>query len=130
MALVFEEAHPAPDAKKLNEEWFVLANAGAGPVSTAGLSVVVSRPGKRGSVVGQITPGFTLQPAEKIIIVSGVPGKKAMGDAPTREGMRVYHLHSKEPLLRGTGSMVRLALNQMEVARLTFDKDAPSGIKV
>jgi len=28
MALQFEEIHAAPDAKKINEEWFVLANTG------------------------------------------------------------------------------------------------------
>jgi hypothetical protein len=129
MPLVFEEVHPAPDAKRLNEEWFVLANNGAGPISTAGLNVVVSRPGKRGSVLGQIDPGFVLQPGEKILIVSGVPGKKAQGEPPTREGLRTYHLFAKEPLIRGDGTVVRFALNQLDIAKVTFDKNASNGVK-
>jgi hypothetical protein len=128
MALVFEEIHAAPDAKKINEEYFVLTNTGGTAISTAGLSVVVSRPGKRGSVLGQIDPGFTLQPGEKILVVTGVPGKKAQGDPPTREGMRVYHLFQRESLLRGTGTIIRFALNQVDVAKVVYDKAAAHGI--
>lgn len=128
MPLVFEEMHAAPDAKKINEEWFVLANTGATPVSTAGLSVIVGRPGKRGSVLGQIDPGFVLQPGEKILIVSGVPGKRSQGEPPAREGMRVYHLFLREGLLRGSGTTIRFALNQLEVAKATYDREAPNGV--
>jgi hypothetical protein len=128
MALVFEEIHAAPDGKRINEEWFVLSNSGGTPLSTAGLSVVVSRPGKRGSVLGQIDPGFLLQPGEKILVVSGVPGKKSQGDPPAREGMRVYHLFLREGLLRGDGTTVRFALNQLDVAKAVYDKKAANGI--
>jgi hypothetical protein len=128
MALQFEEIHAAPDAKKINEEWFVLTNAGGTSVSTAGLSVIVSRPGKRGSVLGQIDPGFLLQPGEKILVVTGMPGKKSQGEPPTREGMRVYHLLQKESLLRGNGTIIKFALNQMVVATVTYDKEAKNGI--
>jgi hypothetical protein len=128
MPLVFEEVHAASDPKKLNEEWFVLANQGAGPVSTAGLAVVVSRQGKRGSVLGHIDPGFMLQPGEKILIVSGMPGKKAQGEPPTREGLRVYHLMQREGLLKGSGTIVRFVLNQVDVAKVTYDKAAPTGV--
>jgi hypothetical protein len=128
MALVFEEIHAPPDSKKINEEWFVLANTGGTPISTAGLSVVVSRPGKRGSVLGQIDPGFLLQPGERILVVSGVPGKKSQGDPPTREGLRVYHLFLREGLLRGDGTTIRFALNQMDVVKVTYDKAAPNGV--
>jgi hypothetical protein len=128
MALVFEEVHAAPDSKKVNEEWFVLANNSGSPVSTAGLAVIVARPGKRGSLLGQIDPGFMLQPGEKILIVSGVPGKKSQGEAPTRDGMRTYHLFLKEPLLKGSGSILRFALNQLDIAKVTYDKEAPNGI--
>ena len=75
MALIFREAHAAPDKKKINEEWFVLENTGGSAVSTGGLQVVAARKGKRGSVLGVIDPGFMLQSGEKIIVVSGVPGK-------------------------------------------------------
>ncbi|MDZ4697775.1 MAG: hypothetical protein SGI86_21750 [Deltaproteobacteria bacterium] len=125
MALVFEEVHPAPDRKKTNLEWFVLANHTANPVNTAGLRVVIAAKGQRGSVIGQIDPGFILQPGEKILVVTGVPGKKALGEPPTREGLRTYHLFSREPLLRGKGCTVMFARNQMEVAKVTYDPDAP-----
>jgi hypothetical protein len=128
MPLVFEEVHAAPDKKHVNQEWFVLANTGAAPASTAGLQVIVSTPGKRGSVMGQIDPGFLLQPGEKILIVSGVPGKVSQGDPPVREGMRTYHLFQRECLLRGSGTTLRFAMNQVDIARVTFDREAPTGV--
>jgi hypothetical protein len=128
MPLVFEEIHTAPDKKHVNQEWFILANTGAAPVSTAGLQVIVSMPGKRGSVMGQIDPGFLLQPGEKILIVSGVPGKVSQGDPPVREGMRTYHLFQREGLLRGSGTTLRFAMNQVDVARVTYDREAPTGV--
>jgi hypothetical protein len=105
MPLVFEEVHASPDKKHVNQEWFILANMGASPVSTAGLQVIVGLPGKRGSVMGQIDPGFLLQPGERILIVSGVPGKVSQGDPPVREGMRTYHLFQR-----------------------VFDREAPNGV--
>jgi len=128
MPLIFEEIHTAPDKKHVNQEWFILANTGAAPVSTAGLQVIVSMPGKRGSVMGQIDPGFLLQPGEKILIVSGVPGKVSQGDPPVREGMRTYHLFQREGLLRGSGTTLRFAMNQVDVARVTYDREAPTGV--
>jgi hypothetical protein len=128
MPLVFEEVHAASDPKKVNEEWFVLANQTAGPVSTRGLAVIVSRPGKRGSVVGHIDPGFLLQPGEKMLVFSGIPGKKAQGEPPTREGLRTYPLLQREVLLKGNGTTVRFVLNQVDVAKVTFDKEASNGI--
>ena len=128
MPLVFEEVQAAPDKKKVNEELFVLANRGASAVSTAGLQVIVSRPGKRGSVMGQIDPGFVLQPGEKILILSGIPGKQAQGEPPVRDGMRTYYLFQREGLLKGKGTTIRFAINQVDVARVTYDKDAPGGI--
>lgn len=128
MPLVFEEIHAAPDKKRVNQEWFILANTGAAPVSTAGLQVIVSTPGKRGSVMGQIDPGFLLQPGERILIVSGVPGKVSQGDPPTREGMRTYHLFQREGLLHGSGTTLRFAMNQVDIARVTYDREAPNGI--
>jgi hypothetical protein len=128
MPLVFVEVHAAPDKKKVNEEFFVLANQGASAVSTAGLQVIVSRPGKRGSVMGQIDPGFVLQPSEKILILSGVPGKQAQGEPPVREGIRTYYLFQREGLLKGNGTTVRFAINQVDVARVTFDRNSATGI--
>lgn len=128
MPLVFEEVHASPDKKKVNEEYFILANTGASAVSTAGLQVVVSRPGKRGSVMGQIDPGFVLQPGERILILSGIPGKQSQGEPPTREGVRTYYLFQREGLLRGNGTTLRFAINQVDIARVTYDKDAPHGV--
>jgi len=128
MPLMFREAHAAPDKKRINEEWFVLENDGGSAVSTAGLSVLAARKGKRPSLLGVIDPGFMLQPGEKILVVSGVPGKKSHGDPPAREGMRIYHLFQREGLLQGDGTIVRLALNQMEVAKLVYDPSAPTGV--
>ena len=64
MALIFREAHAAPDKKKLNEEYFVLESTGGVAVSTGGLQVIAGRKGKRGAVLGVIDPGFMLQPGE------------------------------------------------------------------
>jgi hypothetical protein len=128
MALIFREAHAAPDKKRLNEEYFVLENTGGTAVSTAGLQVVAARKGKRGSVLGVIDPGFMLQPGEKIIVVSGSPGKKSQGEPPEREGLRVYHLLQREGLLQANGITIRLTLNQTEIARLEYDAGAPQGV--
>jgi hypothetical protein len=128
MPLTFREVHATPDRKRVNEEWFVLENAGASAVNTAGLQVISARKGKRGSVLGTIDPGFMLQPGEKILVVSGMPGKKAHGEPPSREGMRTYFLLQREPLLQGDGTLLRLAMNQLEVARVVYDREAPTGV--
>ncbi|HEY0706708.1 MAG TPA: hypothetical protein VGG33_07925, partial [Polyangia bacterium] len=122
MPLVFEEVHAASDPKKVNEEWFVLANQTASPVSTRGLSVIVSKPGQRGSIKGQLDPGFLLQPGEKMLVFTGIPGKKAQGAPPEREGMRTYPLLQRETLIKGNGTIIRFVLNQVDVARVRFDK--------
>jgi hypothetical protein len=128
MPLIFREAHAAPDKKRLNEEYFILENTGGTAVSTGGLQVVAARKGKRGSVLGVIDPGFMLQPGEKIIVVSGFPGKKSHGDPPERDGLRVYHLLQREGLLQASGMTIRLTLNQAEIARLEYDSAAPDGV--
>ena len=128
MPLVFREAHAAPDKKKINEEWFILENTGASAINTRGLQVLSGKLGQRGSFLGTIDPGFMLQPGEKILVASGSPGKKSQGEPPTPEKMRIYHLLQREPLLNGTGTTIRFTLNQMEIARLTYDPAVPNGI--
>ena len=128
MALMFREAHATADKKQLNGEWFVLENAGATSISTGGLQVISGKKGKRGSVLGTIDPGFMLQPGEKILVISGIPGKKSHGEPPARDGMRSYHLFQKQPLLQGDGTIIKLAMNQLEVARFVYDRNAPSGV--
>lgn len=131
MSLVFREAHAAPDKKKLNEEWFLLENTGASAINTRGLQVLsghVDRAKGRGSFLGTIDPGFMLQPGEKIVIASGSPGKKSQGEPPAPDKLRVYHLLQRERLLQGAGTIIRLTLNQMEIARLIFDPSTPTGV--
>ena len=136
MALMFREAHAAPEKKRINEEYFILENDGATAINTARLQVIstrVPRPGQkapRGSMLGIIDPGFMLQPGEKILVVSGVPGKKSHGEPPARDGMRTYHLFQQEALLAAPGTIIKLALNQLEVAKLIYDPEAPKGVVV
>ena len=102
MPLDFREAHAAPDKKRVNEEWFVLENAGAtADQHRRPAGDRRPRKGKRGIVLGMIDPGFMLQPGEKILVVSGMPGKKAHGEPPARDGMRTYHLLQREPPAAG-----------------------------
>ena len=68
-----------------------------------------------------------LQPGEKILVVSGIPGKKSHGEPPARDGMRTYHLFQREPLLQGDGTLIRLAMNQLEVARFAYDRERADG---
>jgi hypothetical protein len=42
--------------------------------------------------------------------------------------MRTYYLFQREGLLKGRGTTLRFAINQVDVARLTYDSSAPSGI--
>lgn len=134
MALIFREAHAAPEKKRINEEYFILENDGATAISTARLQVISARPAKpgqkpiRGSVLGVIDPGFMLQPGEKILVVSGVPGKKSHGEPPTREGMRTYHLFQHSGLLEGAGTVIKLAMNQIEVAKVIYDPSTETGV--
>ncbi len=134
MSLIFREAHAAPEKKRINEEYFILENDGASAISTARLQVISARAAKpgqkpeRGSVLGVIDPGFMLQPGEKILVVSGVPGKKSHGEPPSREGMRTYHLFQRSGLLEGAGTVIKLAMNQIEVAKLVYDPATDTGV--
>ena len=78
--------------------------------------------------MGQIDPGFVLQPGERILILSGIPGKQSQGAPPVREGMRTYYLFQREGLLKGSGTTLRFAINQVDVARVTYDKNSATGI--
>jgi hypothetical protein len=42
--------------------------------------------------------------------------------------MRTYHLFQREGLLRGSGTTLRFAMNQVDVARVTYDREAPTGV--
>ena len=104
MPLMFREAHATADKKQLNGEWFILENAGATSVSTAGLQVISGKKGKRGSVLGVIDPGFMLQPGEKILVVPASPERsrtatrrRARGCARTTSSRRSRSCRATEP---------------------------------
>src|SRR5687767_12365863 len=97
MRLVIREIHAARSADALNDEWFVVENTGDRAFSTAGCSVLVGKGGAsmaRLRAVGTLDPGFTLQPQERMRVVTGNPGKKAHGAVPDAVdgGPRNYHL--------------------------------------
>ena len=129
MRLTIREIHPAAQSAALNEEWFVVENTGDKAFSTAGCAVAVGRGNAaRLRVIGTLDPGFTIQPAEKVRVLTGNPGKKAHGAVAAQEGVRDYHLFLGAQLLSGPGTVVGLSLKQHELARATFDPKAPGGV--
>lgn len=130
MPIVIKEIHGASKPEALNEEWFVVENAGDKPFSTAGCSVATGRgkaPRLRG--IGTLDPGFTLAPNGRMRIVTGNPGKKAHGKPPAEDGeLKNYHLFQVGPILAGAGTVVALSLKQHELARATFDPKAQLGV--
>jgi hypothetical protein len=128
MRLLIREMHRATAKGALNEEWFVVENTGDKAFSTAGCSVSVGRGKGRLRSVGTLDPGFTLQPGERVRVITGNPGKKAHGAVPEGEPKN-YHLFLGEPLLDGAGTTIALALKQHELARATFDPAADGGVQ-
>ena len=125
--LVIREIRSPGGKGLLNEEWFVLENTGDKPFSTNGVSLGVGRGNGRLRVLGTIDPGFTLQPGEKMRVVTGNPGKKSHGKAPEDE-TKNYHLFQGDFLLAGPGAVVGLVLKQHEVVRAIFDPKAAGGV--
>ena len=132
MRLVIREIHASGTKGALNNEWFVVENAADKPFSTAGCTVSVGRGKGRLRGVGALDPGFTIQPGEKVRVVTGNPGKKAHGTPPAPTGAagepKNYHLFLAEPLLAGPGTVVALALKQHEIARATFEPTGADGV--
>jgi hypothetical protein len=129
MALVFCEIHPAPTADALNEEWFVVENTGKIPVTTKGVAMTRAKGKGRGTAIGTLDPGFTLQPGEKIRLITGIASKKAHGAPPAEtDELKNYHLFLKGAVLQGPGTTLRLALKQIEFGVGTFDPAAPGGV--
>ncbi|HEY3356742.1 MAG TPA: hypothetical protein VGQ83_26055 [Polyangia bacterium] len=129
MALQFREMHPAASTDLLNDEWFILENAGQHPLVTQGCTVLRARGKGRGAVVGTLDPGFTLKPGERIRLVTGVAAKKAHGEPPAEtDALKNYHLFLKAPLLEGPGTVLRIVLKQLELGQGTFDPAAPGGV--
>ena len=129
MQVEIKEIHAAGKNGPLNEEWFVLENVGETAFSTAGCAVATARGSGRLRIVGTLDPGFTLNPGEKVRVVTGNPGKKQHGKPPEVEGVKNYHLFQADPLLAGgAGTSSALALRQHEVARAMFDPKAKGGV--
>ena len=127
MRLVIREIHASANPDTLNDEWFVVENTGDRAFSTTGCSVLVGKgQGGRLRAVGTLDPGFTLQPQERVRVITGNPGKKAHGPAPG-DG-RNYHLFQASRLIGGPGSVIALALRQQELTRAAFDPGADGGV--
>ena len=123
MALVFRTLHAAPQPDLLNEEWLVLENTGPGVLTAAGWTLSVAAPGKRPRPLG------TLQPGDKVRLVTGTPSKKSQGTPPAEDGIKSYHLFLKEPVLARGGLTVSIHLKQLEVAKAVYDPQGPEGIR-
>lgn len=129
MRIVIREIHAARSAGALNDEWFIVENVGDRAFSTAGCTVAVGKGKGRLRSIGTLDPGFTLQPQERVRLITGNPGKKAHGKVPEpASDARNYHLFLASPMVSGPGTVVALSLHQHEVARATFDPGAESGV--
>ncbi len=128
MAIVFTEIHPAESPEQLNTEWFILRNDGEKPLSTRNCNLVVSRKGsKKQSSLGTMDPGFSLAPGESVRVVTGNPGRKAHGSAPT-DDIRNYNLFLAAPVLKGSGTILTVSLRQLSLASAEFSKEAKDGL--
>jgi hypothetical protein len=132
MALVFRALHAAPSRDLLNEEWMLVENTGQGVLNSSGWSITVGNAsGQRPRVLGQLAPGFLMQPGDKVRLVTGTPGKKSLGAPPPEDaaaGIKNYFLFLREPILTRAGLVVRVTLNQMELARAGFAPSEVDGI--
>jgi hypothetical protein len=130
MPLRIVELHAARTPDVLNDEWLVLENTGPNDFISQGCRVTVARNSAgRGREIGKIDPGFVLHKDERIRLVTGSPGRKAHGSPPdeTKE-LKNYHLFLGGPLLEAEGTVVRLVLNQVEMARATWQRKGKHGI--
>ena len=130
MAIVFRALHAASSPALLNEEYLVVENTSSAAISSSGWALSAARSrGSRPSVLGALSPGFTLQPGEKIRLVTGTPSKKAQGTPPAEgEGLRNYYLFLKDAVLVRPGVTVHLSMKNLELARATFDASATDGL--
>ena len=130
MPLVFREMHKAKSPDLLNEEWLLLENTGPAVVTAQKVELTVARrPTDRPHPLGTLDPGFILHPNDNIRLVTGTPSKKAQGTPPPEEGCRNYHLFLREAILAKPGQVLTMLLKQAELARATFDPEAPDGIR-
>jgi hypothetical protein len=131
VALVFRTLHPAEKPELLNQEWMIVENTGPGALSAAGWTLAVARQkGQRPHPLGTLQPGFVIKAGERVRLVTGSPSKKAQGTPPADEnGLKSYHLFLREPVLQRPGQLLLIQLNQLELARATFDPAATEGLR-
>ena len=86
MALLFREAHAAPDKKQINLEYFILENAGATSINTGGLQVIAAKKGKRGSVLGVIDPGSCCSRGRRSWSSPASPARSRTASRPRAKG--------------------------------------------
>lgn len=131
MALVFRTLHRAQEPALLNEEWMIVENTGPGVLSAAGWTLAVSaNKSQRPHPIGTLQPGFVIRPGERVRLITGTPSKKVQGTPPVEEaGMKDYFLFLREPVLGRAGQVLYVQLKQLEVARATWDPEAPEGIR-
>jgi len=128
MALKIVEIHPADQPEALNTEWFVIENGGDRPFSTKNCTLSVTRRGSKKKVeLGTLDPGFTLAPGERVRVITGNPGKKAHGAAPS-DDTRNYNLFLGAPVLRGAGTVLVFALRSHPLATAEYDPSAKGGV--
>lgn len=127
MAIKIVEIHAAPTPSELNTEWFVVQNDGDKAFSTKNCSLAVTKGGKKTSL-GTMDPGFVLGPGERVRVLTGNPGKKSHGAAPTDE-LKNYNLFLAAPVLRGAGTSLILSLRSLKVAGAVYDPGEPTGVK-
>jgi hypothetical protein len=125
--LAIREIKAAGKGGLANEEWFVVENVGDKPFSTKDCALGVGKGGGRLKIIGQLDPGFTLAPGEKIRVVVGNPGKKAHGKPP-EDALRNYHLFQGGPILLGAGTIIALHLRQLQIMRGIYDPAAAAGV--
>ena len=120
MALNVIEVHRRGSEEALCEEWFVVENDTAAPVSTRGCKVMLVRAGgSKPLEVAKLDPGFTVPPKGKLRVVCGNPGTKAHGKAP-EDGIEPYYLLMKAPLLRWPAGGIRILKGQLALASAEF----------
>ena len=129
MALVFRTLHPASKPDLLNDEWIVLENTGPGVLTAQGWTLSVASTTKRPRALGTLQPGFTLQPGDKVRLVTGTPSKKSQGEPPPEDGIKNYHLFLKEQVMARAGLIVSIQLKQLEVARAVYDPQGAGCIR-
>ncbi len=128
MAIRIVEIHPAENPKALNTEWLVVENVGESAFSTRNCTLSVARKGsKKKTELGTIDPGFTLPPGGRTRVVTGNPGRKAHGKTPT-DDVPNYNLFLNSSVLRGTGSVLTVALRSHTLTSAAYDPKSKTGV--